>query len=573
MELLILADDLTGALDTGIQFVDEGANTRVVLDPQYPLEALDPQVQVLVIDTESRHIPPAQADLVRSITEQAVALGVACIYKKTDSGLRGNVGAELGALLDASGSTQLHFIPAYPKTERTTVDGIHYIKGVPVADSVFGQDPFDPVKYSRVADVLHTQTDFTVHSVGLREMAGEQPGIQVYDAVTQEDILNRGLELKKLGRLKVLAGCAGFASVLARLMEITGKRPPLPKAEKAFLLVCGSVNPITRTQVKQAVDAWLAGGGEEPTQFEVITAMGFLYFAQQQVDYAVIEVGMGGLWDSTNVIIPEVSVITNVTLEHTDRLGKTIEAIAIQKAGIIKPGVPVVTEAEGDALRVIRAEAEAQHAPCYEYEKNFSAQMLNSTMAAQEFVFRNPQTELEATIHLAGAHQILNAAAAMQAAWVLAQKDPALTEKAVLEGLAAARWPGRLELIHQKPDIILDGAHNPSGVTVLRKALDDYYPDAHRIFVFGMMADKDVSLVSQILFRDTDTIYTVLAHTGDRAETPEKLAKRLHKNAIPMPDLAAAYHRAVSEAGPEAVVCVCGSLYLVGTFKELGLDR
>lgn len=115
MELLILADDLTGALDTGIQFVDEGANTRVVLDPQYPLEALDPQVQVLVIDTESRHIPPAQAaDLVRSITEQAVALGVACIYKKTDSGLRGNVGAELGALLDASGSTQLHFIPAYP---------------------------------------------------------------------------------------------------------------------------------------------------------------------------------------------------------------------------------------------------------------------------------------------------------------------------------------------------------------------------------------------------------------------------------------------------------------------------
>ncbi|MCD2436493.1 four-carbon acid sugar kinase family protein [Acidaminococcus sp. NSJ-142] len=256
MELLILADDLTGALDTGIQFVDEGANTRVVLDPQYPLEALDPQVQVLVIDTESRHIPPAQAaDLVRSITEQAVALGVACIYKKTDSGLRGNVGAELGALLDASGSTQLHFIPAYPKTERTTVDGIHYIKGVPVADSVFGQDPFDPVKYSRVADVLHTQTDFTVHSVGLREMAGEQPGIQVYDAVTQEDILNRGLELKKLGRLKVLAGCAGFASVLARLMEITGKRPPLPKAEKAFLLVCGSVNPITRTQVKQAVDS------------------------------------------------------------------------------------------------------------------------------------------------------------------------------------------------------------------------------------------------------------------------------------------------------------------------------
>ena len=135
------------------------------------------------------------------------------------------------------------------------------------------------------------------------------------------------------------------------------------------------------------------------------------------------------------------------------------------------------------------------------------------------------------------------------------------------------RWPDRLERIHEKPDIILDGAHNPSGVTVLRKALDEYYPGAHRCFVFGMMADKDVSQVSDILFRPEDTIYTVLAHVGDRSETPEKLARRLHKNAVPMDDLTAAYHQAVSEAGPEDVVIVCGSLYLVGTFKELGLDR
>ena len=318
-------------------------------------------------------------------------------------------------------------------------------------------------------------------------------------------------------------------------------------------------------KTKAALDRFLAQGGEQPTQFEFITAMAFLYFAEKQVDCAVIEVGMGGLWDSTNIITPEVSVITNVTLEHTERLGKTIEAIAAQKAGIIKPGVPVVTEAEGKALEVIRGAAEANHAPLYVYGDDFSTEELTSSMDTQTFLYRLGEKELEVAIHLPGEHQILNGAAALTAAEILRDKHGVPDE--------AAMWPGRLERIHRNPDIILDGAHNPSGVTVLRKALDEYYPKARRIYVFGMMADKDVSQVSDILFRPEDTIYTVLAHEGDRSEKPEKLAQRLHKNAVPMENLTAAYQRAVSEAGPEDVVIVCGSLYLIGTFKELGLDR
>ena len=326
-------------------------------------------------------------------------------------------------------------------------------------------------------------------------------------------------------------------------------------------------------KTKAALDRFLAQGGEQPTQFEFITAMAFLYFAEKQVDCAVIEVGMGGLWDSTNIITPEVSVITNVTLEHTERLGKTIEAIAAQKAGIIKPGVPVVTEAEGKALEVIRGAAEANHAPLYVYGDDFSTEELTSSMDTQTFLYRLGEKELEVAIHLPGEHQILNGAAALTAAEILRDKHGVPDETAMLRGMEAARWPGRLERIHRNPDIILDGAHNPSGVTVLRKALDEYYPKARRIYVFGMMADKDVSQVSDILFRPEDTIYTVLAHEGDRSEKPEKLAQRLHKNAVPMENLTAAYQRAVSEAGPEDVVIVCGSLYLIGTFKELGLDR
>ncbi|MEE1598471.1 folylpolyglutamate synthase/dihydrofolate synthase family protein [Acidaminococcus fermentans] len=326
-------------------------------------------------------------------------------------------------------------------------------------------------------------------------------------------------------------------------------------------------------KTKAALDRFLAQGGEQPTQFEFITAMAFLYFAEKQVDCAVIEVGMGGLWDSTNIITPEVSVITNVTLEHTERLGKTIEAIAAQKAGIIKPGVPVVTEAEGKALEVIRGAAEANHAPLYVYGDDFSTEELTSSMDTQTFLYRLGEKKLEVAIHLPGEHQILNGAAALTAAEILRDKHGVPDEAAMLRGMEAARWPGRLERIHRNPDIILDGAHNPSGVTVLRKALDEYYPKARRIYVFGMMADKDVSQVSDILFRPEDTIYTVLAHEGDRSEKPEKLAQRLHKNAVPMENLTAAYQRAVSEAGPEDVVIVCGSLYLIGTFKELGLDR
>ena len=326
-------------------------------------------------------------------------------------------------------------------------------------------------------------------------------------------------------------------------------------------------------KTKAALDRFLAQGGEQPTQFEFITAMAFLYFAEKQVDCAVIEVGMGGLWDSTNIITPEVSVITNVTLEHTERLGKTIEAIAAQKAGIIKPGVPVVTEAEGKALEVIRGAAEANHAPLYVYGDDFSTEELTSSMDTQTFLYRLGEKELEVAIHLPGEHQILNGAAALTAAEILRDKHGVPDEAAMLRGMEAARWPGRLERIHRNPDIILDGAHNPSGVTVLRKALDEYYPKARRIYVFGMMADKNVSQVSDILFRPEDTIYTVLAHEGDRSEKPEKLAQRVHKNAVPMEDLTAAYQRAVSEAGPEDVVIVCGSLYLIGTFKELGLDR
>ncbi|WP_337465201.1 four-carbon acid sugar kinase family protein [Acidaminococcus timonensis] len=255
MKLLVLADDLTGALDTGIQFVAAGADTRVILNPQYPLKELDPTIDVVVIDTETRHIPGQKAyDLVHTIAEQAKELQIPCLYKKTDSGLRGNVGAELSAVLETEGG-QLHFIPAFPKTHRYTKNGIHFIDGTPVAESVFGKDPFNPVKFSSVKEIIHEQTELPVFVVPEGKEPSEESGIFVYDAETDADIEKIAQMLQARGKLNLLAGCAGFASHLSPLLRFEQKKKhPIP-SKKAFLLVCGSVNPITRKQVKEAVDS------------------------------------------------------------------------------------------------------------------------------------------------------------------------------------------------------------------------------------------------------------------------------------------------------------------------------
>ena len=327
------------------------------------------------------------------------------------------------------------------------------------------------------------------------------------------------------------------------------------------------------TAVRRAVESVMAKGTDQPTQFEVLTAAAFLHFALQKLDYAVIEVGLGGLWDSTNVITPVVSVITNVSLDHTDRCGKTVEEIAMQKAGIIKDGVPVVTAAEAEALGPIQAMSLFKQAPLYIYGKAFTGQEVTSSMEGQTFTLSAGDYHSNYEVKLPGAHQILNTAVAVVAAKLASKQDNRINELALHQGVALTKWPGRLERISQKPDVILDGAHNPAGAAVLRAALDKYYCGKKICFIFGMMGDKDISQVITTLFRKEDTIYTVRADEGARAAEPEALAEQIGSQAQAMHDLAAAYKTALAEVGEDGLVCVCGSLYLVGTFKKMLLNQ
>ena len=257
MVLLIIADDFTGALDTGVQFAARGIKTRVVVGADVALTHQN--ADVLVVDTETRHLPAAQAyAAVEGLVQRAKYAGFAYLYKKTDSALRGNVGAELAALLSASSSRQLAFLPAFPQMNRVTKNGVQYIDGVPVTESPFGVDPFEPVRHATVTDLLAEQTDLPAASFPALAADGSVPaedGILVFDAATVDELRSTGRALLNNGGLRVLAGCAGFGAVLPELLGLGGTDVTCPALDPRLLVICGSVNAITLAQLDKAEQA------------------------------------------------------------------------------------------------------------------------------------------------------------------------------------------------------------------------------------------------------------------------------------------------------------------------------
>ena len=253
VKLLILADDFTGGLDTGVQFASRGIPTCVVTDPTADCDAASETCEVLVLVAETRHLAPEAAyDVVFSAVEKAAARGIPYIYKKTDSALRGNIGAELTAALKASGADVLPFLPALPANGRITRGGVHFVDSVPVADSPFGKDPFEPVRESDVARLIRLQSDSPVWNGSADSIPG-QNGIWVFDAQTEEDLAAAGRQLAQRGLLRVCAGCAGFAGHLPELLGLTADEAPgMPELDDGLFVLCGSVNPISRRQLAWA---------------------------------------------------------------------------------------------------------------------------------------------------------------------------------------------------------------------------------------------------------------------------------------------------------------------------------
>ncbi len=249
-KLLIIADDMTGTLDTGIQFAKQGITVSVVTDPESLSGTIPRDCEVLAVNSSSRHLTPQQAyDAVYRIALMGKQAGIPYIYKKTDSVLRGNIGAELSAALQASEAECLAFVPSYPAMNRITKNGIHYVDEIPLSESIFGRDPFNPVKESDVAKLIGLQTEVPAHR--LDEMTGK--GIIIADAGSDEDLHTVGIQLKQAGMLGVSAGCAGFAKFLPELLELkTEEQPAIPDPGNRLLVISGSLNPVTRLQLDEA---------------------------------------------------------------------------------------------------------------------------------------------------------------------------------------------------------------------------------------------------------------------------------------------------------------------------------
>ena len=294
---------------------------------------------------------------------------------------------------------------------------------------------------------------------------------------------------------------------------------------------------------------------EHPTFFEVVTIMALRYFAEQKCDLVIWETGLGGRLDSTNIVTPLISVITNIQYDHQKWLGETLASIAVEKAGIIKPGIPVITAAEGKAaLRVITETARRQNAPL--------------TILAREQMHQPPLSTIQ--LPLLGEHQRMNAAVAVATVRVLASRIP-VNDDTIRAGLSHVHWAGRLQLVTRPSgqQILLDGAHNVGGAGMLAAAVKEYFPSAKPTLVLGILRDKDWPGMCDILAPLAQRILLVPV-PSERSATPQELAeacRRAHPRAQVTEH--ASLREALTATGSDAFLTVAGSLYLVGEAMEL----
>ncbi|MDD4237625.1 MAG: bifunctional folylpolyglutamate synthase/dihydrofolate synthase [Desulfotomaculaceae bacterium] len=325
-------------------------------------------------------------------------------------------------------------------------------------------------------------------------------------------------------------------------------------------------------ELRPHLDAMVAEGFEHPTEFEVATAGAFLYFSREKIDYLVLEVGLGGAIDSTNVAMPLVSVITNVAFDHMDYLGYTIREIAGVKAGIIKPGVPVVTAAEGEGLEVIKEVSRKNNCRLIRLGQDVTWEHISLSQEKQRFTIRGLRGVYEnLTLYLIGRHQQINAATAVAAAELLMELGVSISAAAVRYGLAATRWPGRLEIMRREPLVLIDGAHNFDGARALRLALEETFPGRSIVLMIGMLGDKERARVAAELAPLARAV-VVTRPNSPRAGNWQELAREAERytpEVYVIEDIGEALNMALSLAGPGEMVCVTGSLYMLAEAREL----
>jgi dihydrofolate synthase / folylpolyglutamate synthase len=301
-----------------------------------------------------------------------------------------------------------------------------------------------------------------------------------------------------------------------------------------------------------------------PTEFEILTSAALYYFARAGIDLLVCEVGLGGRLDSTNVLDLGVNVITNIALDHTQHLGSTLEAIAAEKAGILKPESLAITGAEPPALAVIEAATQRQQIPLLRLGHEIELAAIDKEWAGVQATVTTPAgTYRDLRIPLLGLHQADNAALAVAAIDALRSRGWEVSDGALRDGLARTRWPGRLELLDRDPIVLVDGAHNPAGLQRSLATVQKLAKDRPLVIVFGAMKDKDLpAMLGQLREMSAPVIFSAI--DWHRAAAEADLAAQFGAPAETAASAGDALRRAREQAGRDGIVLVCGSLYLVG---------
>ncbi len=309
------------------------------------------------------------------------------------------------------------------------------------------------------------------------------------------------------------------------------------------------------------------------TFFDFTTAMAILYFKQKRVDLAILEVGLGGRLDSTNVVDPLLSIITNVSKDHEEVLGRTIQKIAYEKAGIIKQGRPLVTAtSQPSILRLFSRICKEKGSPFYRMGKEFSY----IPCEGGHFHYQGLHRKFwDLTVNLHGSHQILNAVTALGALEVLDELGYLVSNEAMITGLTKVEWPGRLEMVCSSPRVFLDGAHNPAGAHVLKESLEKEFEYKRLILIIGIMRDKNYKSILQTLAPIADHLILTQPNIP-RAASPGLLQKALERNGEKVEiveGVQRAIDRGLSMASSEDLLCITGSLYTVGEARAYFLPK
>jgi dihydrofolate synthase / folylpolyglutamate synthase len=397
-------------------------------------------------------------------------------------------------------------------------------------------------------------------------------------------------------------GKGSTAAMLAAVLTAAGYRtgmfssPHFDRVEERLAIdgqPCSAAELVHRVEeIRPAVDAMdraaAAAGEIGPTYFEITTALALMHFVRRRADAVVLEVGMGGRLDSTNVCTPLVCIITNISFDHTMELGNTLEAIAREKAGIVKPGVPVVSGAVApEAMRVIADVCRGQGAPLVALNVDFTfdchpPQDLQQSDSPTRLDFRwlSPQSGdlalaeyRDLAIFLAGRHQAANASLAVAALALLRQSGWRMDEGSVRRGLCGLRWPGRVEVVRRHPAVVLDVAHNAASIEALAATLDESFRVQRRHLIFAASRDKDIRRMLKVLLSRFDTVALTRYASNPRSIPPEALAElayQLSGRQFPIfADPAAAWSAVAPLAQPDDLICVTGSFFITAEIRRL----